>query len=148
MMPIRGHFTGRRGLAISFILALLLSTTIITLSWFMGGAKTSIRPSILFRLKADYQMESAIILQFHKLKTSEGKFIQGLNQTSPRQEITPGITLQYLSRRVSPDAYNIISLIEGAGEAKTLIGRALREPSRNAEPVWILEFLPGKPEKL
>lgn len=150
----------RNGMALHLILALLLSVSIMTMAWVFGSSKAGVKPSFLLKLKADYQMESAILLNFHRLKTVEANFRQHSEKWNPKQELAPGITLKSGCRQITDDSYKILTYVEGPGFSKFFSARAFKEPLAQAvsasgtDPLaspalrWGLEFLPNQGEKL
>ena len=140
----------RRGIAVYFILALLLSMSIMTLTWHFSNAKVNPAPSLLMQLKAEYQMESAILLSAHRLRLSEGKFNPTDETWNSKQNIGPGIILRASCQELSSGVFNLLAYVEGPGMSKNLLARVTRESTTASEPAsiqWRLEMLPNQGEK-
>ncbi len=83
------HFSDRRGAAIYLVLAILLTLLVVSTAILLNNMhKAYAVPAIAF-LKADYQMESAIVMQMQKTR----------NETEPpksinfSKELSPGYLL-------------------------------------------------------
>jgi hypothetical protein len=124
----------RRGIALALVMALGICVAIITLTYAYGTSKAAPKAGFLTRLKADYQMESAILLQFHRLRQANGKFDDIIATGFPKQEIAPGLSLRVAARKESPQCYHLTVHVEGLGIQKVLAARALNVFAGSSTP--------------
>ncbi len=152
--------TGRRGiLAVYLGLCLALIAAMGGAIWYLKQARQAGAVSLLLKLKADYQMESAITMVMQKIRFQPA----GGETAAPAsdsldlksQEIAPGLVLSLLHHRLAPDQVRFEARVEGNGCTRRLAAQATREvlpppgPASSVpeiaaagDPRWVLEFLP------
>lgn len=153
---------GRRGiLAVYLGLCLLLIAAMGGAIWYLKQARQAGAVSLLLKLKADYQMESAVTMVMQKIRfqptpgaaTATASVPDALDLKS--QEIAPGLVLSLLHNRLASDQVRFEARVEGNGFTRRLAAQATREilpdpgPASSVpeivaagEPRWYLEFLP------
>lgn len=120
----------RRGMAIHLILSLLLSMTIITLTYVIGTSKTKTPPSLLTDIKADYQLESAVILNFIHLQGELSRGQTAVSAWEPQREITPGVSLRSGYKKTGQNLFRFMAYLSSQGFERRLFAQAVwREPA-------------------
>lgn len=148
----------RRGnLPLYLLLCLLLAGFMSGAIWYMREARRQSAASLLLKLKADYQMESAITMVMQKIRF----LASGSTSLTPEaldlksQEIAPGLVLSLLSHRLATDVIRFEARVEGHGFIRRLAAQATCLPPAPADPTvplpeiptagrprWQVEFLP------
>ncbi len=149
-------FVTRTGVALYLILALVLSVSVLALTWVFGARKVTGSLSFLQSMKSDYHMESAVLLNFHRIRNmpwsasevksgpekpphsgptaSEGTITEDsgagssdeLAKWEPNKEVAPGLILKSGFKKITPESYKIVSKIDGMGLTKRLIASVTR----------------------
>ncbi|NLI77637.1 MAG: hypothetical protein GX442_14515 [Candidatus Riflebacteria bacterium] len=150
----------RRGiLALYLGLCLVLIVAMGGAIWYLKQARQAGAVSLLLKLKADYQMESAITMVMQKIRIQPGR--GDATASAPdaldlkSQEIAPGLVLSLMHHRLAPDQVRFEARVEGNGFARRLAAQATREflpapgpassvpeIAASGDPRWYLEFLP------
>ena len=133
--------SGRRGITIHLILAVLIICIILGTAWVLNQAKRTIAPPYLLKLNADYHLESAFILAAAKFPASPS--ISVPDKDNPlnlsKKEVSPGIKLTLLTNRTATDSLRFESWIEGPGFIRKLVADAFRVPEPRGS--WEIEYL-------
>lgn len=145
----------RRGnVTVYLILAFLLVGVMFGAIWVLREARRSAPAPLLLKLKADYQMESAILMVLQKVR------LHGFEAASDTldlrsREIAPGILLSLICNRIASDVARFDVRVEGGGLGRHLMAQATCEilpaagPASSVPevvtagtPQWRLEYLP------
>jgi hypothetical protein len=136
----------RAGITIHLLLALGLGLIILAMAWYINAARQTEAAPLLLVLKADYQMESALILMRQKI------LIDGTEQGLPAaetadqrsREIAPGLFLTYFAVPVSPGSLLLKAVVRGRGLDRQLEARLVQRPPSAESPhgTWSMLFSP------
>jgi|GEM_PF-5979472 len=140
------------GITIHLILALFLGIVILGASVFLNSAKNAVKPPFLLKIKAEYQMESAIAMIFQRLRAiGPNHSTATLSLDITRREIAPGVILSASVNRLSSDSFQIESSVDGGGLKKHLNAKASvavnNDNSASSTEIsfpfqWHMEYLP------
>lgn len=125
-MKIKIH--NRTGAAAYLFLAVLLTLLIISTAYLLNSMHRAMNVSPISILKADYQLESAIVMQMQKIKSAK-------TQPPPRvnfsRELSPGYLLMLSSEKVDETLWSFKAKIEGPGFSRKIDAKAcLKNPDR------------------
>jgi hypothetical protein len=137
----------RAGVTIHLLLALGLGLIILAMAWYINAARQTEAAPLLLILKADYQMESALILMRQKI------LIDGTEQGLPTaetadqrsREIAPGLFLTYFAMPVSPGSLLLKATVRGRSLERHLEARLIQRPPSADTPhgTWSMIFSPA-----
>lgn len=121
----------RRGITIHLMASLILGVVILGFAAYLSSNRLLETPPLLLRLKAQYQMESGILLLFQKLTQGPNGGAPEANTFQPRQQmIAPGVVLSLLTTAIDPNHIRLEARIEGEG----LQGQLVAQAERSNEP--------------
>ncbi len=129
----------KAGVTIHLVMAVILTFMVIVLAAFLGNVKQSISIAASTLLKADYKMESAIILKLQKIKSGESIPAGKLDMST--QEISPGIKLTLTTNRISTNAIRFKAQISGEELNNSILAEAVNNTSNLDPEAWKLFYL-------
>ncbi len=94
----------------NLVLSVILTLSIISIAWALGSMKSSPLIPATTLLSADYQMESAIIMQMQQLRQSGARQPQSMHK-----EIMPGITMHLEVTRQTEKNWLFKAEVKGMG---------------------------------
>lgn len=100
----------RRGAAVQISLAILLTMMIASTAYLLTNMQQSFRASVLMSVKADYQIESAIVMLLQKFRSGE---IPTADAPALQRHIAPGIELTINCQPSSPETWLFEARVEG-----------------------------------
>ncbi|MFZ2956759.1 MAG: hypothetical protein WA705_07720 [Candidatus Ozemobacteraceae bacterium] len=104
----------RSGIALFMIIAILMSLLIMGTTYILGNSRGTEKAQLLVQLKADYNLESAFLIQMNKLRWQAPSFSSPETALSlSRREIAPGITLSADGSRIGTSTFRLTARIEG-----------------------------------
>ena len=109
----------RRGAAVQILLAILLTMMIASTAYLLTSMQQSLRVSALMSIKADYQIESAIIMLLQKFRSGEQP-----ETDAPvlQRHIAPGVELTIDCKPVSGETWLFEARVEGPGMQRQVTG--------------------------
>ncbi|MDN5279113.1 MAG: hypothetical protein PWR01_3078 [Clostridiales bacterium] len=118
----------RSGTIAYLIMALLLTLFTISTAVLLNSMhKAGVAPTAAL-LKADYQIESAIVMQMQKIKNEGSENFRKINFS---KEISPGFFLFLAAEQLSPKAWEFNVKVDGPGFSRNIKARAsLQNPDR------------------
>lgn len=146
--------TRRGNITIYLILCFILVGVMLGAIWVLKEARRNAPAPLLLRLKADYQMESAILMVLQKIRL-HGFEIASAPLDLKSREIAPGILLNLICNRIASDVARFDVRVEGNGLSRHLMAQTTHEilpdpgPASSVpeivaagSPQWQLEYLP------
>lgn len=103
------------------IIALLLTISVSITAVFLNQLHHANMVKTSIMLKADYEMESAIVMQLQKLKQDNENTKK---QTSVNRVLSPGFTLKLEGKRLKPDIWGFEVEVEGPGFIRKMKAKA------------------------
>lgn len=111
----------RSGTIMNLILSCLLTLMIISTAFLLNSMHRSISVPAAAQLKADYQMESAIVMQMQKIRNDiKGNY----SKFDFSREISPGYLLTMSSQQASENIWNFNVTLNGPGFSRNLKAQA------------------------
>lgn len=132
----------KSGVAMHLVLATLMTLFAIAAAFVLNGMRTTARISAETKIKADYEMESALIMQYQKIKYSS-KISSG-SLSLPSQIIAPGLVLGVVLNRISSTSYRIKSQVSSSKFYKSISARVYKSKSEGSDSnpeSWKIEYI-------
>lgn len=132
----------KSGVAMHLVLAILMTLFAIAAAFVLNGMRTTARISAETKIKADYEMESALIMQYQKIKYSS-KISSG-SLSLPSQIIAPGLVLGVVLNRISSTSYRIKSQVSSSKFYKSISARVYKSKSEGSDSnpeSWKIEYI-------
>jgi hypothetical protein len=127
------------GITIHLLISAILTLSIITTAILLNNMRTSILIPPTTRIKAYYQMESAIIMQLQQIK--QGKEVSGNDFDIISKTVAPGVKMKLLTNRISPSRINFKAQIEGENYSKSMTAKAENNTSNLSPEGWKLSYI-------
>lgn len=99
----------------NLILSAVLTLSIISIAWFLGSMKSSPLIPATTLIAADYQMESAIIMQMQQLHNN-----QNIRPQPVQKEIMPGIIMNIECSEQPDKTWKFVASVAGQGISRNL----------------------------
>jgi hypothetical protein len=112
----------------NLVLSVILTLSIISIAWVLGSMKSSPLIPATTLIAADYQMESAIIMQMQLLKQSADRIPQSM-----KKEIMPGIMMNLEVNRQTEKTWQFKASVTGMG-----IDRSMQAVADSSNPDKII----------
>ncbi|MEW6711602.1 MAG: hypothetical protein AB1403_17395 [Candidatus Riflebacteria bacterium] len=111
----------RRGAVVSLILACILTLLVISTAFLLNNLHRSLAVPVAAHLKADYQMESAIVMQMQKIRNDNKGDFRKINSS---REISPGYLLMLSGEQLSEMVWQFNLTLNGPGFSRSLKAQA------------------------
>ncbi len=111
----------RSGTVLNLLLACILTLLIISTAFLLNSMHRSLSVPAAAQLKADYQMESAIVMQMQKIRNdSKGNY----KKLYSSKEISPGYLMNMASEQLSEEIWKFDITMQGPGFTRNLKAQA------------------------
>jgi len=127
----------KSGVAMHLVLATLMTLFAIAAAVVLNGMRSTAHISAETKVKADYEMESALIMQYQRIKYN--RQVSSGAMSLPSQIVAPGLTLGVVSNRISSTSYRIKTQVSGPEFYKSISARVYKPGSGS----WKIEYIKG-----
>lgn len=107
----------RSGTVLNLLLATTLTLLIISTAFLLNSMHRSLSMPVAAQLKADYQMESAIVMQMQKIRNDSKGNYKKINLS---KEISPGYLMNLASEQISEEIWKFDITVQGPGFTRYL----------------------------
>lgn len=111
----------RAGTVLNLVLSCILTLMIISTAFLLNAMHRTTSVPVAAQLKADYQMESAIVMQMQKIRNDSKADYRKVNFS---REISPGYLLMMSAEQVSPAKWKFDLTLQGPGFTRNLKAEA------------------------
>ena len=138
----------RSGLTIHLFLSIFLGVIILIVAGILNHARSQAAPNLITKIKASYQMESAITMALQKIKLAADDPTAEKKQFNLKKiEISPGQFLTLIHNRVSSSEHRFEVRVDGAGLNQRLSAIAKTTAAHSSKPQvpstgWSIEYVP------
>ena len=127
------------GVALHLILAILLTLFAIGSAVVLSKNRVMSKVPIEMKIKADYEMQSALVMQFQKIRYNLE--VASSSFSIPSHTIAPGLTLCVKVDRVSSNSYNLKAQVNGKGFQRLLSAKVCLETYSKGSSKWKMIYV-------